>query len=106
MRYNFSIGLFIFEILILKIIFIQASRPRGKAQFFNSNGPLQVGGLYFGADRLRDLAFELGVARETLPVGESFAGCMRDMRVAENDGSARWISLGTPADGQQYQVHI
>ena len=70
----------------------------------NSNGPLQVGGLYFGKDRLRDLAAELKVARETLPAGDSFAGCLRDLQVSENDGSPLWISLGTPADGEQYQV--
>ena len=81
-----------------------ASRPRGGAQYMNSNGPLQVGGLYFGKDRLRDLAAELRVARDTLPAGDSFAGCLRDLRVSENGGTPLWISLGTPADGEQYQV--
>ena len=70
----------------------------------NSNGPLQVGGLYFGKDRLRDLAAELKVARETLPAGDSFAACLRDLQAPENDGSPQWISPGTPADVEQYQV--
>ena len=35
---------------------LQAPRPGGRSQYLNSNGPLQVGGLYFGHDRIPDLA--------------------------------------------------
>merc|ERR1719427_2571710 len=53
---------------------LQADRPHGRSQFMNSNGPLQVGGLYFGHGRISDLARGLGVDPLKLPDGEGFAG--------------------------------
>lgn len=75
---------------------LQAGRLSGDEQF-NSNGPLQVGGIYFGAERLRDLATSLGLQRHELPLGEGFAGCIKNLTVAQ--GSQRKLySLGTPSD--------
>jgi len=76
---------------------LQSGRPRGNKQFLNSNGPLQVGGLYFGADRLGDLAANLGLQRHELPSGESFAGCIKNLTVAQGNRK-RLYSLGTPSD--------
>jgi len=81
---------------------VQAGRPKGGFGFLNSNGPLQVGGLYFGRQRLHELASKLGVRREYLPAGRSYGGCIRDMRISEG-GATRHVSLGTPADGEKYQ---
>lgn len=66
----------------------------------NSNGPLQVGGLYFGHDRIADLAkgdkafsasrtllkyfiSGLGKPVEQLPYGVGFAGCMKNLTVVQ-----------------------
>jgi len=76
---------------------LQASRPGGDSQFLNSNGPLQVGGLYFGEDRLRDLAAKLGLSRHKMPVGTGFAGCMKNLSVTQGSKSILY-SLGNPAD--------
>ena len=53
--------------------------------------------------RLHELATKLGVRREYLPAGRSYGGCIRDMRISEG-GATRHVSLGTPADGEKYQV--
>merc|ERR1711936_1044676 len=58
---------------------LQASRPRGDSQFLNSNGPLQIGGLYFGKDRLSYLSAKLGLNRHEMPVGVGFVGCMKKL---------------------------
>ena len=53
--------------------------------------------------RLRELAAELGLTREELPGGTSYGGCIRELRISEG-GASRYVSLGTPSDGENYQV--
>jgi len=76
---------------------LQGNRPRGNSQFLNSNGPLQIGGLYFGEDRLRDLSAKLGLSRHKMPLGTGFAGCMKNLTVVQGN-KATLYSLGNPAD--------
>lgn len=76
---------------------LQASRPGGNSQFLNSNGPLQIGGLYFGEDRLRDLSAKLGLSRHKMPVGTGFAGCIKNLTVKQG-GRSKLYSLGNPSD--------
>jgi len=81
---------------------LQNPRPPGKSQYFNSNGPLQVGGLYFGSLRLEDVSRSLGLTRDDFPEGRSFGGCLRNLSISEG-GFSRFVSLGTPSDGEKYQ---
>ena len=76
---------------------MQANRPGGNSQFLNSNGPLQIGGLYFGEDRLRDLSAKLGLSRHKMPLGTGFAGCIKNLTVMQGSRSMLY-SLGNPAD--------
>jgi len=76
---------------------LQANRPGGNSQYLNSNGPLQIGGLYFGEDRLRDLSAKLGVSRHKMPVGTGFAGCIKNLTVTQGSQTILY-SLGNPAD--------
>ncbi len=62
---------------------LQSRRPQGRSQYMNSNGPLQVGGLYFGHDRVTDLARGLGIDKLKLPYGDGFAGCMKNLTVTQ-----------------------
>ena len=62
---------------------LQSRRPQGQSHYMNSNGPLQVGGLYFGHDRVSDLARGLGIDKLKLPYGDGFAGCMKNLTVTQ-----------------------
>merc|ERR1719342_1618590 len=76
---------------------LRARRPQGPSQFMNSNGPLQVGGLYFGHDRISDLARGLGVDKLKLPAGEGFAGCIKNLTIMQGNRLSIY-SLGNPSD--------
>merc|ERR1719471_437000 len=76
---------------------LQARRPQGPSQYLNSNGPLQVGGLYFGHDRIQDLANGLGIEKLKLPHGDGFAGCIKNLTVMQGN-RLKLYSLGNPSD--------
>jgi hypothetical protein len=59
--------------------------------------PLEVGGLYFGHDRVSDLARGLGIDKLKLPYGDGFAGCMKNLTVTQGTRLTRY-SLGNPSD--------
>jgi len=82
---------------------IQLSRDRGVQKYLNTNGPLQVGGVYFGHSNLDNLAQLLSLQRHDLPNGKGLIGCIKNLTVVTG-GKMKEYNLGHPSDAENHKA--
>lgn len=81
--------------------FVQISTHEISHHYINTNGPLHVGGVYFGPSRFDELSTSLKLDRLEMPKGKGFAGCIKNLTFT-SDGKSTLYDLGNPADGENY----
>lgn len=81
--------------------FSQISTHDMSHHYINTNGPLHVGGVSFGASRFSQLADSLGLGRLEMPDGKGFAGCIKNLTFSANGRNVLY-DLGSPADGDNF----